>query len=125
MRRMTTIFDLTTYDSPPGSPASLVEIWRSHDGLSLRQRNPPSRPSWPQDGDSIHYVQPGSSSGNTTTLYVRAPMHWKEINEVQGEWNEVAAVDGRNLSKAAGSDRGDHRRVRGRERIDGGVSLTI
>ena len=30
-----------TYNSPS---LSLVEIWRSHDGLSLRQRSPPSRP---------------------------------------------------------------------------------
>jgi hypothetical protein len=30
-----------TYSSPPRSPASLVKIWRNHDGLSLRQRNRP------------------------------------------------------------------------------------
>jgi hypothetical protein len=41
-----------TYNSPPRSPTSLVEIWCSHDGSSLRQRNPPSKPPWPQEGDS-------------------------------------------------------------------------
>jgi hypothetical protein len=37
-------FRPTYYNSPPRSPTSLVEIWRGHDSLSLRQRNPPSRP---------------------------------------------------------------------------------
>jgi hypothetical protein len=37
----TTTFDLFTYNSPRRSPTSLVEIWHSHEGLSLRQRNPP------------------------------------------------------------------------------------
>ena len=41
-----------TYKSPSQSPTSIVEIWRGHDGLSLRQRNPPSSPPWPQEVDS-------------------------------------------------------------------------
>jgi hypothetical protein len=44
--------DTDDHFRPPRFLTSVVEIWRSHDGLSLRQRNPTSRRSWPQEGDS-------------------------------------------------------------------------
>jgi hypothetical protein len=61
----------TACNSPPRSPTSLAEIWRSHDGLSLRQRNPPSRPPWLQEGDS---TREGHRGGGSCFL---TPLHWK------------------------------------------------
>jgi hypothetical protein len=50
-RTTTNTFDLPTYNPPPRSSTSLVEIWRSHECLALRQRLPRG-PRWPQEGDS-------------------------------------------------------------------------
>jgi hypothetical protein len=43
------------YNLPPRSPTSLVEIWRSHDGLSLRQRNLPRGPVGDSTGEGASW----------------------------------------------------------------------
>jgi len=81
-----------TFNLPPRTPTSLVEIWSSHDSLSLRQRNPLSRSPWPQEGGSTGGGHRGGGSCFLTLLHWEWQYHILFLSFELVQWGRTLTV---------------------------------